>query len=267
MALSPSGADAFVNNGIGAFAVVGASIYVNSNDPAAFHQNGIGPVLASSVEIVGGRVNSAGALLLAKVRTGVDPIGDPLASFPVPNTATMPVKSGAKLVINSILPTILQPGIYRGGIQIKGLSVVTMLPGIYVMDGGGFEVIGLASVVGVDTMIYNTSITQPAGPINFNTTGVVSMVPQLSGTYQGFSIFQDRNQATPISLTGYGVTAILGTIYAPAAPLSLTGLAGVGLDTLGGAYIVNTIAVGGVGNINVDLGNNYIRVPDVTLVE
>lgn len=267
MALNPNAPDAFVNNGIGTFAVLGAGIYVNSSDPSAFHLNGIGPVLASSYNVKGGYVNSTGALTLGKMRTGVDPTPDPLAFFPTPDTATMPERSAAKLVVNSILPTVLQPGIYKGGIQVKGLSVVTMLPGIYVMDGGGFEVINLASVVGLETMIYNTSITQPAGPIVFDTTGVVTVLPPLSGIYQGFSIFQNRSQTTPVTLTGHGVTAITGAIYAPAAPLSLTALAGVGVDTLGGAYIADTITVGGVASLNVDLGPNFIRVPDVTLVE
>jgi hypothetical protein len=179
----------------------------------------------------------------------------------------MAVKSNGTLNINSILPIILQPGIYKGGINITGLSVVTMLPGIYVMDGGGFQVSKLASVVGLETMIYNTSISQPAGPVTFDTTSVVTLVPPLSGTFQGFSIFQDRSLANPVSLTGHGVTAITGTIYAPAAPLSLTALLGVNLDTLGGAYIANTITVGGLANLSVDLGANYVRVPDVTLVE
>src|SRR5262249_2923909 len=43
MALSPNAAGAFTNNAVGTFAVVGASIYVNSTHPAAFKQQGIGP--------------------------------------------------------------------------------------------------------------------------------------------------------------------------------------------------------------------------------
>jgi hypothetical protein len=142
-----------------------------------------------------------------------------------------------------------------------------MSPGVYIMDGGGFQVSGAASVAGLETMIFNTSISQPAGPVTFNTTGVVAIVPPLTGTYQGFSIMQDRASAQPVSLTGFGVTSILGTIYAPSAPLALTGLAGVGVDTLGGAYVVGSITVAGVGNININLGPHQVRVPDVTLVE
>jgi Putative Flp pilus-assembly TadE/G-like len=267
MALSQSGANAFTNKGIGAFAVLGASIYVNSTDPAAFHQNGLGPVVAKTMQIAGGYVNSSGGLLLGTIDTGVDPSPDPLANYPVPNPGGYVVRSNKRLTINSAVPRILNPGIYRGGISIRGASVVTLLPGVYIMDGGGFQVSGLASVAGVESMIYNTSITQPAGPITFNTTGAVAMVPPLNGAYQGFAIFQDRGMNQPISLTGHGVTSILGTIYAPSAPLSLTGLVGVGADTLGGAYICSTITVGGVGNLNINLANHYVRAPDITLVE
>src|SRR5207247_1099877 len=144
-------------------------------------------------------------------------------------------------------PTILKPGVYVGGISITGASVVTMLPGTYIMDGGGFHIDKLATLAGVEVTIFNTTVTQPAGPVTFNTSGVVAIVPPLSGTYQGFSIMQDRASAQPVSLTGFGVTSVLGTIYAPSAPLALTGLAGVGIDTLGGSYIAATITVGGVG--------------------
>jgi hypothetical protein len=267
MALNGSGAGTFTTTGIGAFVVLNAPIYVNSSDPAAFNQAGIGPITASSFRIAGGYVNSSGGLIWGPMYTGVPPSPDPLANYPTPNPASYAVQSASAMTIDSLLPTILNPGVYKGGISIKGASVVTMLPGIYIMDGGGFQVSGLATLAAVEVMIYNTSVTQPAGPVTFNTTGVVAIVPPLSGTYQGFSIFQDRSSTQPVSLTGFGVTSVLGTIYAPSAPLALTGLASVGADTLGGAYIAGSITVGGVGGININLGPHYVRVPDVTLVE
>jgi hypothetical protein len=267
MALNRTAASAFTNKGLGAFVVLNAPLYVNSSDSAAFNQNGLGPITASSFRVAGGYVNSSGGLVLGKVNTGVDPTPDPLATYPAPNPASYVVRSAVAKTINSILPTVLQPGVYIGGIDIQGASVVTMMPGVYVMDGGGFQTSGLASVVGLEVLIYNTSVSQPAGPVTFNSSGAVAIVPPLSGPYQGFSVFQDRSLTNKVSLTGFGVTSVLGTIYAPSAPLALTGLAGVGVDTLGGAYIADTITVGGVGNININLGPHYVRVADVTLVE
>ena len=74
------------------------------------------------------------------------------------------------------------------------------------------------------------------------------------------------NQTITVSGVGIG-SSIGGTVYAPAAHVDLTGALAVGLDTLGGAYIVDTMTVSGVGNINIDLGNNPPRIPDVNLVE
>jgi hypothetical protein len=163
---------------------------------------------------------------------------------------------------------VLNPGVYQGGIQINGLSIVTMSPGIYIMQGGGFQVSGLATVLGTGVMIYNTtSGTFATGPITINSLAKVALIPPLSGTYQGIGIFQDRSVTQALNITGYGLAAIVGVVYAPAAAVNLNGLAAVGIDTLGGAYICKTMQVSGIGGINVNLGNNYPRVPDVTLVE
>jgi hypothetical protein len=197
----------------------------------------------------------------------VTPTPDPLTWLPVPNKGTATVQNATPLVINSLLPTILQPGVYQGGIHITGASIVVMSPGVYIMDGGGFKVDGLATVVGLEVMIYNTSGTYPAGPISISAVGKAVLAAPLSGTYQGINFFQDRAQNTPLSLTGFGLSAITGVVYAPAAPVNLTGSAAVGLDILGGAYVVDSMVISGAGAINVNLGLNPPRIPDVRLVE
>jgi hypothetical protein len=68
-------------------------------------------------------------------------------------------------------------------------------------------------------------------------------------------------------MSGVGLAVITGVVYAPLAPVSLSGLAVVGLDVLGGAYVVNSMTVQGIGAINIDLRLNPPRVPDVGLVE
>ena len=51
------------------------------------------------------------------------------------------------------------------------------------------------------------------------------------------------------------IASISGTIYAPAADVKLTGtvLAGV---TLGGAYVVNSLDVSGIGAINIEVDDD-----------
>src|SRR5439155_588883 len=98
------------------------------------------------LDVTGGASNTSSLTLSGKIRTGIRPTLDPLAFLPVPDTTSMTVRSAVPLTVNLILPTTLQPGLYRGGIHVTGLSVVTLSPGVYVTEGGGFQVDGSATV-------------------------------------------------------------------------------------------------------------------------
>jgi len=68
---------------------------------------------------------------------------DPLAWLVAPPISTLKVQANSKTVIgqgNSSSTVILEPGVYRGGIQLKNQSIAYLHPGIYIMDGGGFHV-------------------------------------------------------------------------------------------------------------------------------
>ncbi len=74
---------------------------------------------------------------------------------------------------------------------------VTLLPGTYIMAGGGFHVCGVSTLSAPNVLIYNTNDpTHPTGygavgQIILNTTGSVTLGPQTSGLYDGLLIFQD----------------------------------------------------------------------------
>lgn len=263
--LRDSGPSTFNNTSV-ALAVVNKPIIVNSDDPVAFRHFGLA-LVATNVDVTGG-VNVTGLLNITRMRTDVRPTLDPLAFLPVPDVAAMPLRSNSPLTLNSLLPVILQPGIYRGGLRVTGATVVLMTPGVYVMEGGGFRVDQLATVTGLGTMVYNTtSPTYAAGPISVTGLGKVVMTAPLSGTYQGLNFFQHRGITQPISVTGLGLTTITGCVYAASAAVNLNGTAAVGLDILGGAYVVDTMNISGVGAVTINLGLNPPRVPDVRLVE
>jgi hypothetical protein len=265
--LEPSGPDAFLNKSP-AFTLVNSPLIVNSSDAAAFDQASFGVVLASRYDVTGGYTNPGGALILGTIRTGLPPDGDPLAFLPIPDSSTAPVVSSSPTTINTPQPTTLQPGVYQGGVSITGASSIVMMPGVYIMEGGGFQVAGMATVVADQVLVYNTnSSTYAAGPISVTSQGQVVLTAPLSGTYQGISLFQNRSLATPLALSGSGLAALGGVIYAAGAPVSLTGNALVGVDLLGGAFVVNSMTVQGTGAINVNIGMNPPRVPDVRLVE
>jgi hypothetical protein len=71
---------------------------------------------------------------------GVKP--DPLAWLTAPPINSLVVRSNNKLIIGqgqSSSTVILEPGVYKGGIQLRNQSIAYMRPGIYVIDGGGFQ--------------------------------------------------------------------------------------------------------------------------------
>jgi putative Flp pilus-assembly TadE/G-like protein len=261
--LRQSGTDAFLNNSLVAFTLVGSRMYVNSTDPSAFHQKKAGVVAADAYDIAGGVDNSGGALILGRMRTGTRQVGDPLRYVPVPDPSTLNIRS-FKSKGKGI--AVLQPGIYQDGLKLDGVNKVVMLPGIYIMEGGGFEVSGKTDLAALEVLIYNTSGNTPAGPINIDSVGTIVLTAPTSGDYQGISIFQDRAVTEPLTLTGNSASAIGGTIYAAAAPVELTGAAAAGV-TLGGAYVCSTLKVDGIGAINIDLAGNPPQVPEITLVE
>jgi hypothetical protein len=90
---------------------------------------------------------------------------DPLAFLVGPpiNSAAPPslvVRSNNKLVIgqgNSSSTVVLEPGIYKGGIQLKNQSIAYLHPGIYVFDGGGLSLGAGQRVYTLPTSKVNTT--------------------------------------------------------------------------------------------------------------
>lgn len=251
-----------------AFTILNAPLIVNSSDRAAIRHETLGVFLASRADVVGGVENLTRLLLSTPVRTGRRPVPDPLAYLPIPDSSALSTRAASPTTINSLLPTVLRPGVYQGGLRIQGASIVVMQPGVYVMEGGGFQVSDLATVTGLGVMIYNTSSSAFApGPIAVTGLGKVVLTAPTSGTYQGLNFFQNRSQTTPIDIRGAGLATITGTVYAASAPAHLNGLVSAGVNVLGGAYVVDTMTVTGVGAVNIDLRLNPPRIPDIRVVE
>jgi hypothetical protein len=271
--LQPTGSDALLNSAP-ALGVINDPVVVNSNDSSAYDQASFGIVTAQRFDLTGNYINPGGALILGPIRTSVQPTPDPLAALPVPDVGGATVQSSSPLTITGIAST-LQPGVYQGGISIQGgplglPAVVVMNPGVYIMEGGGFSVGPNASVVGPGVMIYNTTGSYSPGPIAINGSSLttVALTPPMSGTYQGILLFQDRSLNTPLTVSGLTAASVFsGLVYAASARVNLNNSVNVGVFLMGGAYVANSMTIQGVGDINIDLGLNPPRIPDVHLVE
>jgi hypothetical protein len=173
---------------------------------------------------------------------------------------------------------VLYPGLYPGGLDLRGGVTAYLTPGIYWIGGGGFQAAD-ASVITIphelfrthDTcvdhdanagtpnvcdgiMIYNSKLpTSPAAPIALNGNSVVlQLQPYLYPFEDDFIdlvIFQDRTvslNGDDITLNGSGSNAnwVRGIVYAPQGDVKVNGSASVfTMDQV----IANTFKINGSG--------------------
>jgi hypothetical protein len=256
---------AFTVGSLGDVSVVGAPIVVNSSALLAYVQAGSGTISALENDIVGGYLISGLGNILGAILTGVTPTPDPLRFIPAPNLASYPVQSVVPLSITTPGLTVLQPGIYQGGVSITVNGNVQMMPGVHIMDGGGFKVAGNSLLLADGVMIYNTGT--PTGPIQIGGTGKIQMSPPTSGTYQGISIFQDRASNQALSITGNGNTQITGTVYGQSAAVHLASAGTTSANVLGGGYVSNTMSITAGSSFSINSGHTRPKNPEVRLVE
>jgi hypothetical protein len=243
--LSPDDKGALNAGGNGTLTVTGAPIQVNSDHSEAMIANGNGTLTAPTFLVTGspGYSTPGGGSFTGTIVPNSDPIPDPLASLPIPSTAGM--NSYNKVHVSGNRTVNLQPGIYNGGISATG-GRVNLAPGVYYMQGGGFNISGQASLYGAGVLIYNAPESN-SDKIDISGQGSIVLSPPTAGPYQGILLFQDRASTAPVSVSGSSGTTmtISGTFYAASANLSVTGNGNQ--QTIGSQYISYTLNLGGNG--------------------
>ncbi|MEX2176411.1 MAG: pilus assembly protein TadG-related protein [Pirellulaceae bacterium] len=231
--------------------VTGASVIVNSDAPDAAITNG-GTITASPINITGNSssVGSKGGFV-GELNYGTPPEPDPLRHIPEPTANGQTVQSNGPLHLSNGHRT-LAPGTYRGGISVSGKGSLTLLPGVYYMDGGGFAFSGQGDLAAQGVMIFNA----PSGPshkVDISGTGSIAMSPPTDGIYKGLTLFQDRESANELSVSGGGYMDIAGTFYAANATLKV---AGGGDSKVGSQYISRFLEIVGNGGLRIDYDPN-----------
>jgi len=230
----------------------GGGLGTNGNSATLTMNNG------AVIKIQGGY--SAAALTISPTpQTGQPYVSDPLSKLPVMPTLT--TQSASRLVINGTTQ-VLSPGRYIGGIQLKSSAKVFMRPGIYVMDGGGFDMGSQSAAYsvpnGVSTttdatwatdcpeatcgvLLYNVNWANTSDQITIGAGATMKLRPYKSAVdttgpaqpaYDNLLIWQRGTPAPPsstqpvIALGGGGSVDLSGTVYAPGAKVYMTGGSG-----------------------------------------
>lgn len=255
--LGAKGSDGLTVFSAGSLEVVGSPVYVNTTAPNTVLVQDKATLIAGSLAVGGDRVNDQGTIQLDQppIQYQAPPQADPLAHLPAPSPANYPDQSATRLTVGSAnSPMVIQPGVYHEGIEVQKGGVVTLQPGVYLIDDGGFTVRGGGTVRGTGVMIYNTKFSNPkgAGAILVERNCEVTLAPPTTGTYSGITFFQSRTAKSSVTFNGnenvYGrAKRITGCIYGVAAPVELgaqgTSHGGAGKDVLAGSIICNKLEV------------------------
>jgi Putative Flp pilus-assembly TadE/G-like len=229
----------------------GAAVIVNSDDSdAAARTTGNATLNAVGFSIVGG---ISGGGFIGAVETGTEPQPDPLRFIPEPNPSNYTTQSNNPTHYSNGNRT-LQPGVYKGGISISGTANLTLAPGIYYMDGGGFSMAGQGTFTAPGVMIFNA----PSGPndrISITGNGAVTMTPPTSGIYQGMTLFQKRSATQQMNIAGNGSFTAKGTFYAANA---LMNVAGNGAAQIGSQFVSRYLDINGNGALNINYNPDQV---------
>lgn len=161
------------------------AIYSNSTSPEGIFVEGDAKVSADLICSAGG----------AKVdkRLSLDPapvldcptISDPLASRPPPSVGLCDHK---KMKIDKGVIQTLTPGVYCGGLEIKG--VVKLVSGVYVIKDGSLKVKDGGSLQGEHVGFF---LTGEKTLIEFEKESTIVLSAPRSGPLAGLLFYEDRN--------------------------------------------------------------------------
>jgi hypothetical protein len=254
LVLDPTSSGSLSSNG-GSSVTTNAKVIVDSNSPSATTVVGGGVLTAPEFDITGvpGTSTSGGGAINGTILSGQVPTPDPLAYLPEPDPSTMTVQSTKTVKLENQGSLTLQPGVYQGGINVTGGNL-TMAPGIYYMQGGGFGFSGTGSLTALGVMIVNAPQSN-SDTISITGTGAVNISPMTTGLYQGISLWQARASTNTLTVSGGGSGSISGTFYTQHGLLKVSGGGG---NSVGSQYISWNVVLSGNGTFNIAWAPNAV---------
>jgi hypothetical protein len=237
--LDSTSSGSLTDNGGGAGAATGR-IIVDSSSPSGAIVTGGGSLTAPQFVLTGtpGWSTSGGGTFNGTILTGQVPTPDPLAFLPEPDTSGLTLQSNNTVKQQNQGSLSLQPGIYRGGINVTG-GDMTLAPGICYMDGGGFSFSGQGSLSASGVIIVNAP-NKNSDVVSITGSGVINVSPMTTGIYAGISLWQTRTSTNTVTISGGGAGSNLsGTFYAQHGLMKISGGNGVGVGSQYISYDLN----------------------------
>ncbi|HKY52226.1 MAG TPA: pilus assembly protein TadG-related protein [Candidatus Limnocylindria bacterium] len=208
------------------FTITGGGTNTNTTNNNAI-SIGAGGLLTATFHRVSGNVNAADAGRMSPApTTGVAAAADPFASLAGPPTTGVPSYSGQTITNGTVT---LSPGLYTGLVTVGNNGIARLVGGNYIFRAGLTTTsngsLVLAGANGV--LLYNANASYPAagggcGSLSLAGTGTMTLSASRTGSYAGMLVFQDRSCTNGPTITVRTGTTLDGTLYVPAALLTLS---------------------------------------------
>ena len=218
-----------------------------------------GAVMKSSNTYSGGGYSGFLAGYLPKPITDSPAIEDPLINRASPKSGACDYKN-YKLKFGA---AVLSPGTYCGGITAKGLSVLTLLPGTYVIKDGPLVLADESTLIGAGVGFY---FKGKKAVFDFGESTQIVLAAPKFGPMAGILFFEDRT-ARPdreFTIRSKDAQRFEGTVYLPRGRLVVDKRSRLGLLSSWTAIVANQIEIkkGPELEINADYASSDIPVPE-----
>ncbi len=234
----------------GSMTANGCAIWSNSTSPTSINANGSGDVVAAATCAAGG-IQKFGINFTPAIKSNCPPVLDPLAAWSPP--AISLACTNLDLTLEST-DTVLNPGVYCGGIKANGTMRVTLNPGLYVFTGGDVKLTGGASLEGSDVTLW---FTGPGANMDLGGSAGVSLSAPTSGDWAGILIGSARDETVSetFNVKGNASLYLEGNVYLPTHHLNFAGGPDAIMPPNFTVLIAGTIGFGG--NSRLELRGDY----------
>ena len=221
LSLNPAASGGVTSKGNSAITLNQCSVYDDSSDASALVNGGTASINALSVNVVGQISGGSGITTTQGVHVGISPIADPYADVPMPTP-------GACDYNNKTYKTTItiDPGTYCNGIQLNAGAVVTMNPGVYIIDRGSLQIAGGATLKGDGvTIVFTSSTGNNYADATINGGAIIQLTAPTTGPTAGIVMFGDRNMptSTTFKFNGGDTQVLGGAVYLPKGTLQYAG--------------------------------------------
>ena len=185
IALEPSTAEGIWLDSNAEIKAPNCVVHANSTNQSGIRADSNSRITAQEICVVG-NYSGGGGHYNPDPTTGCDTIADPLAGTAQPSSAGC-LQTNYEL--DSVTRTI-HPGVYCGGLTIKGNADVTFAPGTYVIKDGEFFVDSNSQIRGNQVAFF---LTGTDATLFFDSNVVVDFTAPVSGSLAGIIFFEDRS--------------------------------------------------------------------------